>query len=45
MIDLISYTLEIVLELLAGSYFRYSVGVLVIIGVLALFYILAGKSK
>lgn len=45
MIDLISYTLDIVLELLVGSYFRYSVGVLVIIGVLALFYRLAGKSK
>lgn len=45
MIDLISYTLDIILELLVGPYFRYSIGVLVIIGVLSLFYRLAGKGQ
>lgn len=45
MIDLISYTFDIVLELLVLSNFRYSIGILVILGVLDLFYRLAGKNK
>ena len=45
MSNLISYTLDCVLELLCGQYFRYSVGLLVIFGVLGLIYRLTGKAR
>lgn len=45
MSNLISYTLDSVLELLTGQYFRYSVGLLVIFGVLGLIYRLTGKAR
>lgn len=45
MIDLISYTLENTLELLVSPYFRYSLGVLIFIGILGLIYRIAGKGK
>lgn len=44
MFNLISYTLDAVLDLCVSDYFRYSLGVLVIIGVLALAYRLSGKA-
>lgn len=45
MANLISYTLGIALELLVSEYFRYTVGMLVIFGVLGLIYKLTGKAS
>lgn len=45
MVNLIAYTLDSVLELLVSDYFRYPLGVVAILGVLGLFYRLAGKAK
>lgn len=45
MLNLISFTLDTVLELCVSDYFRYPLGVLVILGVLALAYRLSGKAS
>lgn len=42
---LISETIQDILSLMVGEYFRYSVGVVLLIGVLGLFYRLAGKAR
>lgn len=42
---LISETIQDILNLMVGEYFRYSVALVVIIGVLGLIYRLTGKVK
>lgn len=42
---LISETIQYILNLMVGDYFRYSVALVVIIGVLGLIYRLTGKAK
>lgn len=42
---LISETIQDILNLMVGEYFRYSVVLVVIIGVLGLIYRLTGKAR
>ena len=42
---LISETIQDILILMVGEYFRYSVALVVIIGVLGLIYRLTGKAR
>lgn len=42
---LISETIQDILNLMVGEYFRYSVSLVVIIGVLGLIYRLTGKAR
>lgn len=45
MTELIAYTLTKILDIMTGPYFRYTIGILVIMGIFNLIYRLSGKNK
>lgn len=45
MTDIIAYTLTKIFDIITGPYFRYTIGILCIMGIINLIYYISGKSK